>query len=462
MLHLHTGTIHNSMSKYLSIIITIPLFILLTISITRTTNAPTQPIVGEATLFKTPQQAESLTLSPEDKKSLFEKKLNENPNNKEATIELLKLYLNNINETKKAKQLLQEKEKILYHDSDFVAIKALSYIHQEEYQKALNTIDLISNPEGDYLKSIIYLIQNKPSEAQVILESLNDSQVSEKANDLLITYTEYGKHKGAPISYHKALIARKLLEQQEYKIAELLIKQALNEDNSFRDAWTILGFSLYAQKAYQESLDAYLKAYKLDKANAQVQYFIGNTYYHLNDYENSIKYLQFSLQNSPEEKENPKTISKLNTLKKIAENYLKLSNFQLAGHYFEKAIEEDPNDLPSYIQAVKIYLESTRYIKKAERIAKRAKQQFPNNAMSYNLLAWTQLEQGKNKEAIKNLENALQLDANLQDTYLSLGKAYEKENPERAKENYLKAKSIAPESESGIKAEKRYNYLLLN
>mgnify|MGYP001617221939 CR=1 FL=1 len=97
----------------------------------------------------------------------------------------------------------------------------------------------------------------------------------------------------------------------------------------------------------------------------------------------------------------------------------------------------------------------------ALKLAELAMISFPDNAMAYNLLGWSQSRNGDFREAEKNLKKALELDPNLVGAHYNLGKLYEASgNLNDALKAYEKAYTLDQSGSLGRLAAERYNALL--
>ena len=87
---------------------------------------------------------------------------------------------------------------------------------------------------------------------------------------------------------------------------------------------------------------------------------------------------------------------------------------------------------------------------------------FPEDAMAYNLLGWSQTGTKNYIEAEKNLKKAISMDPEFTAAYYNLAKLYEEQNRiDTALMNYQKAYELDQNGSIGNLAAKRYNALLL-
>ncbi len=124
-------------------------------------------------------------------------------------------------------------------------------------------------------------------------------------------------------------------------------------------------------------------------------------------------------------------LAKVYELKKEAENAILT---------YEKIQQKDPQNKKAYVQSVSLYLLSLQNKDKAVEVARSAVEKFPTDPEIVNILGWALLEQGKEDEATKVLNNAIQQDSSFAPAYYNLGRIDEAHKRiTEAKLNYQKA-----------------------
>ena len=110
-----------------------------------------------------------------------------------------------------------------------------------------------------------------------------------------------------------------------------------------------------------------------------------------------------------------------------------------------------------------IYIDHLNKPQSALTLAQKVVRTHPDEAMSYNLLAWAYLANKDYTNALMNLEKAQILDATLPALALTFGRFYEAQgNLEKAKEQYKKAYEEGGSELISNEAAERYNKLIKN
>ena len=129
-------------------------------------------------------------------------------------------------------------------------------------------------------------------------------------------------------------------------------------------------------------------------------------------------------------------------------------------NYFSLSREAKPAD---FIRPVMIYIDHLNKPQSALTLAQKVVRTHPDEAMSYNLLAWAYLANKDYTNALMNLEKAQILDATLPALALTFGRFYEAQgNLEKAKEQYKKAYEEGGSELISNEAAERYNKLIKN
>ncbi len=130
------------------------------------------------------------------------------------------------------------------------------------------------------------------------------------------------------------------------------------------------------ENKFEEALQSYTKANRLDPSNNKVYRKLGKTYYHLKDYNASEMHYKTYLENAPED----------------VDAWIELGHSQRMAGYYQKAVD-------SYKQASKL--------DSANDLAKRSLMEAQNDMLA--IYFPQQAEQEKREYAAKNLQDALNL-----------------------------------------------------
>jgi tetratricopeptide (TPR) repeat protein len=297
---------------------------------------------------------------------------------------------------------------------------------------------------GDYEKSKNLLKRS--------MEIGGDASLSKNAQNFLNAYHEFDSYQDGQKNHLKTLLGRSFDQGGEFQMAIALLFEVVKEQRDYRDAWIILGHSYLNIQKYQDALEALIAAKKLDPKKPETLFFLGLSYYGLNDFTQASANLEqakkFGFQ--------PGILIN----QKLAEIYLQQKKYQQAASNFEAVVSLNDHDINYYIKPIWLYLE-LKQPEKALQLAQKALKNHPNEAMGYNLLAWAQIGSGAVQEAEKNLKTALKINPNLDAVYLNYGLLEEKRGKlKEAMVYYKKAHEMGQGDSISNNAAERYNGLI--
>ncbi|MBU2524099.1 tetratricopeptide repeat protein [Patescibacteria group bacterium] len=309
--------------------------------------------------------------------------------------------------------------------------------------------------------SYILLSKDKYADAKSILEQIGNS-TNDSAQDktskqvaakILESFSDYDLSRGAPPIYLQALLARNLIQVEAYELAIPMLEKVLKNKNDYRDAWVLIGYSYLNSQKPEEAVSALKEALKLAPEKPETRYLLSIAYFYNKDMNQAIDNMEIALQNdfSPRKE----------ALLRLGEMYLIAEKHESAANTYQKLLELNNSDVNLFIKPVWIYLEHLDDTDKALEIANKAMTDYPNSAMSFNLLGWVQTAKGEYTEAKKNLDKSIELDNQLDAAYLNLGLWHEKQNQlEMAKKNYKIAYEKGDGNSIANLAAIRYNDLI--
>ncbi|MBI5412582.1 tetratricopeptide repeat protein [Candidatus Peregrinibacteria bacterium] len=341
-------------------------------------------------------------------------------------------------------------------------LMAISLIKQNDFEEARTAFAAFSDAEANatvrYYRILLDILNDSKS-GESSLKQLRgtgaDSALNQKIDKLLIGYTEFNSAQAAEPVYLDELMARGFSQTGEYEMAIQKVKAVLKSRLNLRDAWIILGYSYLNLGKYTFALTAFQKAYELDSTWPTTQYFLGTTFQELNKPEDAIVYYQYAINNGFE----PMALAK----RDLADLYFKIQKYPEAVKLYQDAIILNQQDVNAFVRPVWLYIDFLNNPKEANKLALLALQLFPNEALSYNLLGWSEAALGNSIAAETHLKKALELNPKMAAAYFNLGKIYEgnKRVPE-AIEMYQKAYQNDSGGSFGTLAAERYNILLQN
>ncbi|MBU0577851.1 tetratricopeptide repeat protein [Patescibacteria group bacterium] len=339
---------------------------------------------------------------------------------------------------------------------------ALIYIKQSDFDSATTVLEELSasgvaDAEVSYYRGLLKIVFDDHDGGKKFLKQAKsdsgDAELDKKINYFLDAYTEYEFAKAAEELYLSELLSRAYNKAGEYEMTIYKLKNVLKTRSDLRDAWILFGFAYLNLESYYFAQTAFERAYDLDSQWPTTQYFLGLTHAELGNDDEAIIYLNYALANGFE----PEIVIH----QRLADLYLEIEDYTNAVVSYEEVLDMNNEDINSFVRPIWIYLDYLDEPEKALELAELAVAAFPETAMSYNLLGWSQVGTDDQTEAEKNLKQAIELDPNLAASYYNLGKLYEVQNRDSlALEVYQKAYELDPSGSIGNLAAQRYNVLM--
>lgn len=316
---------------------------------------------------------------------------------------------------------------------------------EKNYQQTREVIQSIKTRSNeDYILEIVLSllvddIKNAEEKVKLITESNTEGTYKEAGILLEQAFELYETFIDSPRSYLLVLTAEQLINIEEYQLARPLLFEAIAEENKYRDAWTLLGYSFLQSNKLTDAKQTLNKSKNLDPYDPNTQFYLGLTYEALGEHQLAINALS---QAEGFEYKNMKEV-----LIHKGNNYFALADYQKSAIEYEKANEISPLDLPLYTRVIWMYIEPNNNPLKALSISQKAVQNYPGNAMALNLLGWSQLANNNLDEAEKFLQQAISKDVTMDAAYLNLGVIHsQRNNPEVAISYFDKAIKYAEEN----------------
>lgn len=341
----------------------------------------------------------------------------------------------------------------------------LNNIRQSRFDEAIAGIENLKQSESIdtrliYLTALLQIAQGDYEPPESLLRdlvALNDfthPEINENANKILSAFDEFNFAEAAEKDYLSILLIRSLNEVSEYELAIYKLKEVLKNRSDLRDAWILLGFAYLNLEKYTFAITAFERAYELDPEWPATQYFLGITYSEISKKEDAIIYLNYALSNGFE----PSVV----VHQKLADLYMDTENYQKAVNAYEQVLEFNSKDINGFVRPIWIYLDFLNNPQKALALAELAMVNFPDQAMSLNLLGWAQGGNANYIEAEKNLKLSIEKDPNLAAAHYNLAQLYEEqERFDEAMDYYKSAYQIDQVGSIGNLAAKRFNALII-
>ena len=279
--------------------------------------------------------------------------------------------------------------------------KARNYLktkNEEQYLKVLQE-GITKYPEDIYfINSLIYYYQQqKPSE-------INDAV--QLTNNLLTK-----KPNNKSYAVNKALIS---VKTKRYAAAKTLLKETDLYQADPANAWYITGEIAFEQGQYEEAINNFEKAIRLNDKDRYSNYGLGLSYSRQEKYKDALKYynkaIQLGLQDS-------------NVYNDLGETYFELERNYEAISAFKKATLLDPQNATALHNLGFVYDEMLRYNDAINAFNKALKID-PKDLEAYKGLGSVYCEKKKYSEAIEACNKALQIDPKDAEAYNCLGSIY--------------------------------------
>lgn len=361
----------------------------------------------------------------------------------ETSIKLAKTYLKN-NQPDKAQEVLLEIEKTKSDDLEIKILIAQSFIDQRKINEAKEIVWNLDNknPEVKYYQGILsILFQEFTFAEKVFKEITNIKETSdpertailiENSKKILDAFENFSYYKEAQPIFLKTLLAKALVDNEQYQAAIPLLFDVINEKNNYRDAWIVLGYGYLNSGKYNDAIDSLKQALALEPENNQVLFFLGLSYFANDDIDRAIHFIEQADKLGYE----PKTQLDL----KLAELYFLKKNYKKSAEKYEKLLSLDASNIDLFSRAIWINIDKLNKPKNGLKLALAAIEAHPKDAMGYNLAGWAYTSLGDFEKAKELLNIAINLDPKLDATNLNFGWLYEKQGLALlAKEYYKKA-----------------------
>ncbi|MBU1152268.1 tetratricopeptide repeat protein, partial [Patescibacteria group bacterium] len=356
-----------------------------------------------------------------------------------------------------AKQVLIQEE----NTQSIIYIRTL--INLRDFEGAKTQLESLDQDQyiTKYYKGILEIIYKNFEEANKIFNEIEKSAESDTppSSEILEKTKNFSEksrlfsyfREGDPL-YIQTLLAKALTESEEYDAAIPLLYDVINQKNNYRDAWIILGYAYLKTNKITDAIDSLSQAETLNPSNPQTLFFLGLAYYANSNLERAAYYLEEAEKTGFE----PKDIIHL----KLGEIYELQKKSQKAAQRYEMLITLNKSNIDAFIKVVYLNIEKLSRPEKALSYAEQALNLFPDNPMSYNLIAWAQIELEDYKTAKKNLEAALRLQPDFDAAHLNFGRLYEKKGSlEIAKDYYQKAITLGHGNSISELAQEKYDKL---
>jgi predicted Zn-dependent protease len=243
------------------------------------------------------------------------------------------------------------------------------------------------SPQKHYGQALLAIVTGKNDDAKKeLLAVLNgwDPALRAYARTLQSAYDEFALFPESPPIHLTTLLSRALAQVQECELALPLLNEVLQQQDDYRDAWTVQGYCELTTERTAEALASFQKAYGIDPEKPEIQYFLGRTYIAMKQWKNASTFLQYALANGFEPK-------------KEARRQLALASEEAGDHVLaldqlRELLTEPDADLALFKKTVELAI-SLGKVADAEQYAAAAVKKWPASAEAQALV--TQAERAK-------------------------------------------------------------------
>jgi len=363
-----------------------------------------------------------------------------NNNSEEAITKLANAYLLN-NQAEEAKQFLINANIELPESEEIIFYLVKSYINIHDFTAAQNLIWQLNENYEDNLKYKFYkallLTIGKDYEGSkklfseiISTETESYNEFIENSQKFLDAYEDFSYYTEAEDIFLDLKLTKILTEIEEYHASIPLLYAILKDKNDYRDAWIVLGYVYLNTQQTLEAIDAFEQAEIINPNKDETLFFLGLSHYANDDVDNAIHYIEKAEKAGFEDQEQIDL--------RLGELYLIKENYEKSAQKYDNLLSSNQKNIKIYIRTVWLYIEKLNKADKALKIAEDAIEYHPEEAMSYNLLAWVYIAKNDTEKAKENLEIALEMNPYFDAANFNFGILYEKQGLALLAKEYYK------------------------
>ncbi len=302
-------------------------------------------------------------------------------------------------------------------EEDMLLLESLVLLRTGELTQAQTLLTgAVESPQKQYGLALLAIVQGDNETAKKDLAQVQtgwDPTLRAYARTLQAAYDEAALFPQTKPIHLTTLLARSLAQAQECELALPLLAPVVKEQDDYRDAWIVQGYCQLTTERFDEALASFEKAYNIDPEKPEIQYFLGRTYVALKDNANAATFLKYALENGFEPKKEARV--------RLAAAASAAGDTELAWEQYDQLARESDVDIKTVETLVALSLTIGKK-QEAMGYAEAAVKRWPEEAKAYELLGWTQVENGDKETGKKNLEHALELDPDSAGAKDKLGK----------------------------------------
>ena len=386
-----------------------------------------------------------------------------NNNSAPALLRLGNAYL--FNDQPKEAEIAFQKALILEPASNHLQLRIVqAKLDQRAIEQARAlTWELPENDyEVQYYRGLLEVLYKNFSEAKDIFENLSEANDTEEqavdttlqanAKLFLKSYSIFSYYTEGEQEYLQTLLAKDLTAIGQYQAAIPLLFDVLNSNETYRDAWIVLGYAYLNTKQNAAAIEAFETAQDLGPNKPETMFFLGLAHFANNEIEKAI----IALEKADQLGYQPKDQIQL----KLGDLYLLQEEYGKAETSYRNVLSANPSNIDVFTRSVWLNIDKLGDADKALELAHQALEHHSQNPMSYNLVGWALTATKDYNQAEKYLTKALEMDPNLDAAYLNFGWLYEQQGASTlAKEYYKEAYELGGTNSIANLAALRFNNL---
>ncbi len=345
-------------------------------------------------------------------------------------------------------------------------------IQQEDFQGALDLINpllsdktdadsSVADPEVLYYYGLLKILQNDIEGGKVVMQALRtNDEVSEsirkQAGEIATIYDNFSEFSDGKNAHFFALLAKSLIDHQEYVLAKKFAENAGKEDANYIDAWILSGVANFKVGDFEAALVDLNLAYDQDPLRPETHFFLAETLQKLRRYTEAALYYEKALENGFEFNDS--------VTRQLIGIFSRQKKYDKIVQLYERLLQIEDARADEFIPAINVVLNKQKDPQKALDLAQKIYKKFPKNTVTLNLLAWAQMDNNLLEEAQKTLDKAFKLEKNNARTFLNQGFLLEKESElneavEWFQKSYQRGKETGESAITNLAADK-YNELV--
>lgn len=304
-----------------------------------------------------------------------------------------------------ARQTAQEMKDAGAKEEDLLLLETIIMLRTGEIQQATDLLaSSAGSPQKAYGLSLLAIIQGSHEEAKIQLSAVINGWepvLRSYARALAAAYDEYALFPESTPLHLQALLGRALAQVQECELALPMVGRVTQQLSDYRDAWIVQGYCELTTERHREALASLERAYQIDPEKPETQYFLARAYAALDDHNNAVTFLQYSLQNGFEPKSEVRSA--------LAAEAVKAGNLTLAIEQYDALTSGADATAEMYAQFITVTL-GTGQKEEAYVKAMQGAQRWPNDPTMQLYLAKAAKETGRADEAKVAITRSLELD----------------------------------------------------